>query len=431
MVCFNAMNLVLFILLFLVCFGVVYAFHGLNKKRKDIVEKFVEETIQCTHENMREYTNQYINNSNVLYKDRYEKCTDTTSTVVIPSRLEVDPLEELMEQHSKLSDSNDSLTDERDTLNSNISDSNSILTDLSDRNSNLNDSNNQLSNQQSNLESISNMLNEMDNYQLRINKLNSLETIITGQVCDEMGVNSNCGLIHSEHFTKEELQRVLQVHIDNLSGLSEAYIMAVKLWVAYKKASSGTDQLIDIPNSNLSSALSSYDTTMDTLKEAEQSMYTVKKLYEHYKSNFYYTQSNNSNATITLSNVPDDVEISFGSNYSYTNTDQDNDDYNTLFETCTNSTTQTNSNNYDISGIECSSSNYAAEILETISNCTNRNDCVREQDSNVKSGLESIYRKKFTRDFVLNYTTSETSPTVKTDVDKKIAHKFLEKVFGS
>ena len=56
---------------------------------------------------------------------------------------------------------------------------------------------------------------------------------------------------------------------------------------------------------------------------------------------------------------------------------------------------------------------------------------MREQGSNVKSGLESIYRKKFTRDFVLNYTTSETSPTVKTDVDKKIAHKFLEKVFGS
>lgn len=430
MVCFNAMNLVLFILLFLVCFGVVYAFHGLNKKRKDIVEKFVEETIQCTHENMREYTNQYINNSNVLYKDRYEKCRDTTSTVVIPSRLEVDPLEELMEQHSKLSDSNDSLTYERNTLSNNHSDSNSILSDLSDTNSNLNNSNNQLSNQKSNLESISNMLNEMDNYQLRINELNSLETIITGQVCDEMGVNSNCGLIHSEHFTKEELQRVLQVHIDNLSGLSEAYIMAVKLWVAYKKASSGTDQLIDIPNSNLSSALSSYDTTMDTLKEAEQSMYTVKKLYEHYKSNFYYTQSNNSNATITLSNVPDDVEISFGSNYSYTNTDQDNNDYNTLFETCTNSTTQTNSNNYDISGIECSSSNYAAEILETISNCTNREECVREQGSNVKSGLESIYRKKFTRDFVLNYTTSEGSGT-KTDVDKKIAHKFLEKVFGS
>ena len=210
MVCFNKMNLVLFILLFLVCFGAMYALQSLNRKRKTMVENFIDETIQCTNDNIKEYTTRYIAESNLAFKDKYEKCTDFTTTVDIPSRMKTDPLIDLMIINSRLNDSNVDLIRKENELNSNLSDSNAELIQKQDLNSSLTDSNNSLSSTNSNLEGISNILQGMNAYQSKIDKLSNLDSLISGQICEEMGTGSNCGLIHYEQFTREKLQLVLQ-----------------------------------------------------------------------------------------------------------------------------------------------------------------------------------------------------------------------------
>ena len=282
----------------------------------------------------------------------------------------------------------------------------------------------------------------MDSYQEKINKLTELEDTINSQLCDEM--QQKCSLYEMEDFTKEKLEEILQNHIDTIPYLSKAYILAVKMWVAYQKAS-GDRALIEITDPVMEYAMKSYTDTINLLKRAEESMYKVRELYKLNKDLFYYTTAAEaaSNSTIQLNvfESSNQIEITFSNEFVY-NPSQSitGSDYDTLFSTCgsSNNIQETISlgtgrfSTMDIWTVtpNCSSSNYANIIENGIDNCdigSNREDCVREQNPAVESGLEYIYRSKFSRSDI---NSSTDLPENKNDVDILIANAFLNKVFN-
>ena len=426
--CFNRMNISVsnLILFSIMLLSLILIFGYFNNTRTSKIENFIDPiVVSCTPENYKMYTTQYITNSNMEFKDAYEKCTDHVSTVNLNMMSLNDELQYLMDSNIDLNALNGSLTTKRDELSSNLTNSNNHFDSLSDSNIQLNENLVGLTDSNSNLNSVSNLLDSMNSYQNRIDALNSLENTITGQICQEMSVN--CGLNSIETLTKEKLQEVLQSHIDSIPNLSQAYILAVKMWIAYQKASLGN--LIDSSDSNMVAAIGAYDETMETLNRAEKSMYTVIQLYSLYEDNFFHTTEGKSNSMITLSNLPNNtnINIPFSNSFTYSNQVSDNP-YNKLFETCSSSNTETDSNIYNVEAL-CTSSNYSV-IIETItaSNCSTndeREDCVREQDSNVRSGLEYIYRSEFTRESINN--TVENKNTV----DQNIIITFLYNVFNT
>jgi len=331
-------------------------------------------------------------------------------------------------------------------LNSNLADSNDYYASLSNSNVQLTEQHAGLTASNSNLETISNLLTDMDLYQQKIDALSDLEAQITNQVCTAMSqMSEDCGLESIETLTTDKLQEVLQNHIDIVPKLSKAYILAVKMWIAYKKAGGGGDDaLISVGDSNMRAAREEYDSTIALFNTAETSMYSVVQYFSLYKDNFYYTThaAAESNSTITLSNIPnssDSITIDFNSNDShYTYTVGDDDVYNKLFETCTSSNTQSlvegSSNQYTYTvAASCASSNYA-EIIESISNCDDRNrdTCVKEQSSNVQSGLEYIYRNQFSRNQINgDYSDDDAFSNATSEVDEKIIKTFLHHVFNT
>lgn len=431
--CFNRMNISVsnLILFSIMLLSLILIFGYFNNTRTSKIENFIDPiVVSCTPENYKMYTTQYITNSNMEFKDAYEKCTDHVSTVNLNMMSLNDELQYLMDSNIDLNDLNGSLTGTRNGLSNDLTNSNNHFYSLSNSNILLNENLVGLTDSNSNLNSVSNLLDSMDSYQNRINALSNLENTITGQICDEMNQGVNCGLNSIETLTKEKLQEVLQSHIDSIPDLSQAYILAVKMWIAYQKASLGS--LIDSSDSNMVAAIGAYDETMETLNRAEKSMYTVIQLYSLYKDNFFHTTEGESNSMITLSNLPNNtntnINIPFSNSFTYSNQVSDNS-YNKLFETCSssNTETETNSNIYNVEAL-CTSSNYSV-IIETItaSNCSTtdeREDCVREQDSNVRSGLEYIYRSEFTRESINNIVDNKNM------VDQNIIITFLHNVFN-
>ena len=307
--CFNRMNISVsnLILFSIMLLSLILIFGYFNNTRTSKIENFIDPiVVSCTPENYKMYTTQYITNSNMEFKDAYEKCTDHVSTVNLNMMSLNDELQYLMDSNIDLNDLNGSLTETRNGLSNDLTNSNNHFQSLSDSNIRLNENLVGLTDSNSNLNSVSNLLDSMDNYQNRINALSNLENTITGQICDEMSQGVNCGLNSIETLTKEKLQEVLQSHIDSIPDLSQAYILAVKMWIAYQKAYLGS--LIDSSDSNMVAAIGAYDETMETLNRAEKSMYTVIQLYSLYKDNFFHTTEGESNSMITLSNLPNNIK---------------------------------------------------------------------------------------------------------------------------
>ena len=433
----SILKLILFTIVILFGAGV---FMYLNKCRTSKIESFVEELLDHDPTQCDRYIREYETNSNSAFRDSYLRCTEHISTVEdhVVSLLSA---ADLIDEHEMLTQTNSDLTESNQQLTSNLAASNDYYESLSNSNVQLTAQHAGLTASNSNLETISNLLNDMDGYQSQIESLSNLESEITLQVCREMG--SNCGLQSMETLTKEKLQQVLQNHIDIVPKLSKAYILAVKMWIAYQKASGGggDDALIDgSTDSNMIAAIAAYNNTITLFNQVETSMYSIVQYFSLYKDNFYYTTHAASNSTITLFNIPngnDNITIDFNTNsnvYNYS-FDAGDDVYDKLFETCTSSNTQSlveNSSNqytYTVSPT-CASSNYA-EIIETISNCSNRETCVKEQSSNVQSGLEYIYRNKFSRDQINSDYSADNFSSVTSEVDQKIVGTFLYKVFNT
>ena len=404
--------------------------------------------IACNEDNFEYYKEQYLTLSNDAFEDAYKKCHNFYSTIDLHTKSSSSKLLTLKNRFADLSKSNNDLTEERDGLSNDLADSNAYLRALTESNTKLNDELEGLSNNNKDLESISNLLGDMDSYQEKINKLTELEDTINSQLCTEM--KQNCSLYEMEHFTKEQLEAILQNHIDTIPNLSKAYILAVKMWVAYQKAG-GNRPLIERTDLDMQYAIKSYNDTIDLLKTAEESMYKVRALYKLNKDLFYYTTAAEaaSNSTIHLnvfeSESSNPIEITFSNDFVYNPiesiTGSDYSDYDTLFSTCGSSN---NSSQKTISlgtgGIStmdiwtvtpyCSSSNYENIIENGIHNCdigSNRDDCVREQNPEVESGLEYIYRSKFSRSDI---NSSTNLPGNKNEVDSRIANAFLNKVFN-
>ena len=404
-----------------------------NTKRTKVIENFFDDNIYDVKGCLKD---QELVNGLCKYTTDVEIEMVPLSTELINL---IDLNIDLTGQLTTLTDSNTKLS--KDLLNSNNHRSNLAVT-----NSILTDSNAYLTETVSNYQSISNLLGEMDQLQLRVNALSNLENTIVNETCSNLDIgSSNCSLISIEKLTKEKLQNVLQEHINMIPSLSKSYILAVKLWIAYKKACGGDDPNCLVSNSDqkMQEAKEAYDDTMRNLKAGEQSMYAVKELYSLYNSNFYYTESNiesniESNAAdFTLSNASSNYNIVFvgSSNYKYVDDYYIVDHpYSKLFETCTSSNTLSNhladSNIFDVKGVICGSSSYS-EIVESISNCDNRDTCKKEQDSNIQSGLEYIYRDEFDRVYINGYSdTNDASSDQKNQVDENIIKTFLFKVFN-
>lgn len=440
----NRMNIsILKLILFtiIISFGAVI-FMYINKCRTSKIEAFVEGVLEHDPTQCDYYIQEYETNSNSEFRDTYLKCTEHISTI----ETELGSLlnsADLIDAHDMLTEINSNLSASNRELKSNLADSNDHYESLSNSNVQLTEQHAGLTVYNSNLETISNLLNDMDSNQLRINSLSNLEAEITQQVCTKMSqMSPECGLQSMETLTKEKLQEVLQNHIDIVPKLSKAYILAVKMWIAYQKAGSGTNPLVDSgTDSNMKAALDAYDSTIDLFNTAETSMYSVVQYFSLYKDNFYYTThaASESNSTITLSipNSSDSITIDFNSNDSdYTYTYNAGDVYAKLFETCTSSNTQSNvdglSNQYTYTvAAVCTASNYA-EIIESISNCDDRDTCAKEQSSTVESGLEYIYRSRFSR-YVINeeYANDDAFSKATAEVDEKIIKTFLNHVFNT
>jgi hypothetical protein len=401
--------------------------------------------ILCNEDNFEYYKEQYLTLSNDAFEDAYKKCHNFYSTIDLHTKSSSSELLTLKNRFVDLSESNNDLTEERDGLSNDLADSNAYLYALSNSNQELNQELRGLSNDNKDLESISNLLDDMDSYQEKINKLTELENIINSQLCDEM--KQNCSLYEMEHFTKEKLEAILQNHINTIPDLSKAYILAVKMWVAYQKAS-GDRPLIESNEPNMESAIKSYNDTIELLKTAEESMYKVRELYKLNKDLFYYTTKAEaaSNSTIHLNvfESSNPIEITFSNEFIYTPSEIVNNEYDALFSTCSSSNNSSQETISLTTGGEntvniwtvtpyCSLSNYANIIENDIGNCaigSNREDCVREQNQEVKSGLEYIYRSKFSRSDI-NRSTNTDLPENKNEVDNLIAIAFLNKVFNS
>ena len=397
--------------------------------------------IVCNEDNFEYYKEQYLTLSNDAFEDAYKKCNNFYSTIDLHTKSSSSELRTLKNRFVDLSDSNTDLTEERDGLSNDLADSNAYLDALSTSNQELNKELRGLSNDNKDLEGISNLLGDMDSYQEKINKLTELENTINSQLCNDM--QQNCSLYKMEHFTKEKLEAILQNHINTIPELSKAYILAVKMWVAYQKAS-GDRPLIESTDSNMQYAIKSYTDTIDLLKTAEESMYKVRKLYKLNKDLFYYTTAAEaaSNSTIHLNVNESSIEITFSNEFVYNPSQSITDgQYDALFSTCGSSNNSSQEfislgtggdSTMDIWTVTpyCSSSNYANIIENGIDNCvigSNREDCVREQNPAVKSGLEYIYRSKFSRSDI---NSSTDLPGNKNDVDNLIAIAFLNKVFN-
>jgi hypothetical protein len=443
------LKLILFTIILLFGAGI---FMYLNKCRTAKIETFVEEVLEHDPTQCDYYIQEYETNSNSEFRDAYLRCTEHISTV----ETELGSLlnsADLIDAHDMLTETKSNLLASNQELDSNLTDSNNYYASLSNSNVQLTAQHAGLTASNSNLETISNLLNVMDNYQLRIDSLSNLEAEITNQVCTEMSGGCRSGLQSIETLTTDKLQEVLQNHINIVPKLSKAYILAVKMWIAYKKAS-GTgdnDALINpLSDSNMLSALNAYNNTISLFNTVETSMYSVVQYFSLYKENFYYTThaAAESNSTITLSNIPNivtagnGITIGFNSNDSHYTYNAGDDVYDKLFETCTSSNTQSlvggpsNQEQYTYSvEASCASSNYA-EIIESISNCDDRDTCVKEQSSNVQSGLEYIYRSKFSREDVNGtYTDDDDAETsfssATAEVDEKIVKTFLHHVFNT
>ena len=394
-------------------------FYYVNTKRTRVIEQFNDVT-GCLKD-------QELVNGLCQYKTGVEIEMVPLSTELI----------NLIDLNIDLTGQLSNLTESNTTLSNTLSNSEDRRDALAVTNSNLTQSNADLTETVSNYQSISNLLGEMDALQLKVNALSDLENTIVNEMCSNLDIDSsssNCSLISIEKLTKEKLQNVLQEHINMIPSLSKSYILAVKLWIAYKKAC-GNDCLVEVTNSNMLEAKEAYDDTMRNLKAGEQSMYTVKELYSLYNSNFYYTNIESNAADFTLSNASSNYNIVFvgSSNYKYDDYNIE-DPYSKLFETCTSSNTLSrdlaDSNIFDVEGVICASSNYS-EIVETISNCFNRDECQKEQNSNIQSGLEYIYRDQFHRVYINGYSdTNDASSDQKNQVDENIIKTFLYKVFN-
>jgi len=443
----NMLKLILFTIIILFGAGV---FMYLNKCRTSKIETFIETVLpsQCDY-----YIQEYETNSNSQFRDAYLRCTEHISTV----ETELGSLlnsADLIDAHDMLTETKSNLIASNLELQSDLEDSKSNYESLRNSNVQLTEQHAGLIASNSNLVSVSNLLYEMDSYQSRIDSLSDLEAEITQQVlCTEM--NTDCGLERIETLTKDKLQEVLQNHIDVVPKLSKAYILAVKMWIAYKKAGGGGDddddtRLIAAGDSNMLAARGAYDSTIALFNTVETSMYSVVQYFSLYKDNFYYTTyaAAASNSTITLSNIPNiyttgnGITIDFNTDSNVYTYNAGDDVYNKLFETCTSSNTQSlvsGSSNpekytYEVEA-SCASNNYA-EIIETISNCDDRDTCVKEQSNNVQSGLEYIYRSQFSRDQINGTYTddddAETSFSSATSaVDEKIIRTFLHHVFNT
>lgn len=432
----SILKLILFTIVILFGAGV---FMYLNNCRTSKIESFVEDnTLEHDPTQCDYYIQQYESNSNSEFRDSYLRCTEHISTVEdhVVSLLSA---ADLIDEYEMLSQTKSNLQDSNQELRSNLTASNLHYASLSNSNVQLTAQHARLTESNTNLESVSNLLDEMDRYQLRIDSLSSLEAEITEKVCREMG--SNCGLQSMETLTKDKLQEVLQNHIDIVPKLSKAYILAVKMWIAYQKAIGLIDESTD---SNMESAREAYNDTISLFNQVEKSMYSIVQYFSLYKDNFYYTTHAvaASNSTISLSNIPnsENITITFNSNDNVYSFNANDDVYDKLFETCTSSNTQTSvddglSNQY-IYTVEaaCAKRNYA-EIIESISNCEDRNrdrdTCVKEQSSNVQSGLEYIYRSQFSRDQINRDYTDDDFSSVTSGVDQKIVGTFLDKVFNT
>lgn len=429
----SMLKLILFTIILLFGAGI---FMYLNKCRTAKIETFVEGVLKHDPTQCDYYIQEYETKSNSEFRDAYLRCTEHISTV----ETELGSLlnsADLIDAHDMLTETNSNLLASNQELNSNLAASNSNYATLSNYNVELTAQHAGLTASNSNLETISNLLDVMDVYQSRIDSLSNLEAEITTQVCTEM--SQYCGLQSIETLTKDALQGFLQNHIDIVPKLSKAYILAVKMWIAYQKAGGGTNPLVDNDSDpKMIAARNAYNNTITLFNTVETSMYSVVQYFSLYKDNFYYTihAAAASNSTITLTNGSDNITIPFNSNvYSYNANEYV---YDTLFQTCTSSNTQShiegssNPEKYTYSvEASCASSNYA-EIIENISDCSDRETCVKEQSSNVQSGLEYIYRSGFSRDTINNdYSTDDDFSNVTTDVDEKIIKTFLHRVFNT
>tara|TARA_B110000261_G_scaffold161089_1_gene201908 strand:- start:331 stop:1470 length:1140 start_codon:yes stop_codon:yes gene_type:complete len=368
---------------------------------------------ECSYENNKLYYTRYITESNQEFKELYEKCNDKTSTVDIAMKSIRNDLIALMESNINLNAELSNLNNSQASLSNELSESNIYRTQLTESNIYLTDSNNSLSNEYDKLVGISNLVDEMRSHQSNLDLLYDLDGIISEEVCLEMlggsNLGSNCGLISAEKLTKDKFEKTLQAHINDIPILSTSYILAVKLWIATKKA----DTLFTTTNHDttiLSQAREAYGYTMKLLNDVEVSMYNIIQLYHAYGRNFYYSEDNIGN--ISLSNVSETY-----SNISLIVPDITANDniYQELCGTCS-------SSNIDSDSIVCSNLPSEEVEEETLSDD-------KKQPTPIRSGLEKIYRSNFTRNFINTYSENTVSNTEKSNIDEKIISTFLYKVF--
>lgn len=394
------------VILFLYMLTLLIAYF--NNQRKDLIEQFLY------NENDHHPPIQYISNIEDDMKSPY--------TTVLTDLLDTNG--QLKNTLSNLTDVNASIRDQLVTSNLRVSTMSNELTLLTDNKSNLDTT-------VTNFKEIDNILSH--SVQSQVDALSDLEYTIVGEMCSSMGC-VNQGLSQKESLTREKLTEILQGHINVIPHLSRSYILAVKLWIAHKKYVT----ILSTDNDDIKRALSTYNETLDRLKEAEESMFVVKELYEMYKRNVYHTPPSD-NATITLSNVDDEIgsstQIRFDSNGYRYNGKIEFPEYDKLFQTCTSSNVQdVTTTVWSIDSVECSASNYS--LIENIRECPKlpqNDECLIAQPSIVKSGLEYIYRSELSRDYI-NSSTSSISSINQVDtinhVDTNIKKMFLHKVFN-
>lgn len=411
---FSFNNILIGIVTLFVCLFVMILWY-FNKKRTILLEKFLD----ISH---YEITPTTCSNGDVdnIQCNEISSIDDLRNTAYSTLTLLIDINRDLNSRFNELTITNTSLSNE-------LSDSNSYRNALSTTNDELNTKKSELTETESNYKEISALLTSMDGLQGKTDALAELEYTIVGGSCDgDNGEDnmscSNQGLIDKETFTKQKLESILQKHIDIVPELSESYLLAVKLWIAYKKS----ELLLLNTNTNMTNALNAYNDTLMTLKNVETSMFRVIEIYRMYKDNFFYTSSNteSDNDVITLSNLvgSDTLTIPFNSDdsdYRLNLPENDSIVNDELFKTCRNTAT-------DTVVVQCSHSNYS-RIIETIPNCTDAT-CLKKQSINVKSGLEYIYRSKFSRNFVNDYISTGPNQT-KADVDRNIQNEFIGRVF--
>lgn len=443
-----------------------------EKKERLFKENFnTVDDIVCNKDTIVFYADEYINKQNVLYETHYKKCSDYTSTV---DTLDVSPTN----QHIILTDINNMLTSLNETLeNTKASEinrrslSNQYNNELSASNATLFSNSNTHFNRIEDLNDINDLYGSMDYIQTQVNALSNLDGLILNDLCSEILNNegdykTTCSLISQEDFSRDKLESMINTYVLHIPKLSTAYILALKTWITYNQVSS----ILEINQDQatirdlLNNAIDKYNSTMEAFKSTEESMFKTMKVYQKFKSNFYHTNSNDTNReqrkaiSISQASLVDYVGVTVFS----INNDTDGYAYNPLisdayrfmeeylFSSCDLSINIDGEGNHFIrpgDSLICKNisipnreearadnieDNTDFQVVErNIDGCSGSptdEACVEKQQSKfIKSGIEYIFRRSFPRNVVKDVSLEQM--TMKKDVDKNLMNVFLKKMF--